>query len=318
MASLMESKRPLQAAQLGTVRSPEDRGSSALRVDNFQRRSRSPWRQALSRLFKSPSGLVGASILTILTLLAITADWIAPYPPLAVDPANACAAPSVQHLFGTDELGRDLLSRIVHGARISLAVGLVATMVSTVLGIVLGLMSGYVGGTLDALVMRLTDVFLAIPTMLMALVVISVLGRDTGNVMLAVGISGVPRFARVVRGTVLSAKENEYVFSARTIGCRHLRIVFRHILPNVIGPTIVLATIYVSSAILLAAGLSFLGMGTQPPAPEWGLMLTKGRLYLRAAPWITTFPGLAIMITVLAINLLGDALRDALDPRLTR
>lgn len=191
-------------------------------------------------------------------------------------------------------------------------------MVSTVLGIVLGLMSGYVGGTLDALVMRLTDVFLAIPTMLMALVVISVLGRDTGNVMLAVGISGVPRFARVVRGTVLSAKENEYVFSARTIGCRHLRIVFRHILPNVIGPTIVLATIYVSSAILLAAGLSFLGMGTQPPAPEWGLMLTKGRLYLRAAPWITTFPGLAIMITVLAINLLGDALRDALDPRLTR
>jgi peptide/nickel transport system permease protein len=284
----------------------------------FKRKPRSLTRDAVDRLLRSPSGVIGLFMLGLLILIALTADWISPYGPLAVNPPDAFNGPSAQHLFGTDEFGRDIFSRVLFGARISLQVGFVATLVSVSFGIVLGMISGYAGGVVDSLIMRFADIMLAIPSQLLALAIVSALGPSIRNVMLAVGISAVPRFSRLVRGTVLSAKQNVYVEAARTIGCRGSRVVFRHIFPNVIGPAVVLATLYVSSAILLAAGLSFLGMGAQPPTPEWGSMLSKGRYYLRSAPWVTTFPGLAIMFTVLAVNLFGDALRDAMDPRMTR
>lgn len=284
----------------------------------FSRKPRSLTRDAFDRLLRSPSGVVGLVLLVMLILIAITADWIAPYPPLAVDPPDSFQGPSLDHLFGTDEFGRDVLSRILHGTRISLQVGIVATLVSVSLGVLLGLASGYTGGFVDSVIMRFSDIMLAIPSQLLALAIVSALGPSIRNVMLAVGISAVPRFSRLVRSTVLSAKQNVYVEAAKTIGCRSSDIVFRHILPNVLGPAVVLATLYVSSAILLAAGLSFLGMGAQPPTPEWGSMLSKGRYYLRSAPWVTAFPGVAIMVTVLSVNLFGDALRDALDPRMIR
>ena len=284
----------------------------------LRRKPRSLTRDAISRLFRSPSGVVGLTMLAFLILIALTADWISPYPPLAVDPPSAFQGPSALHLFGTDEFGRDVLSRVIHGTRISLLVGFVATLVSVSLGIVLGLVSGYAGGLVDSLIMRFADIMLAVPSQLLALAIVSALGPNIRNVMLAVGLSAVPRFCRLVRGTVLSAKQNTYVEAARTTGCRASRIVFRHIMPNVMGPAVIMATLYVSAAILLAAALSFLGMGAQPPMAEWGSMLSKGRYYLRAAPWVTTFPGLAIMFTVLGVNLFGDALRDAMDPRMTR
>lgn len=294
------------------------RASGTPASTEFQRKPRSLSRDALNRLLRSPSGVIGLTMLAILIIIALGADQIAPYPPLAVDPPSAFQGPSWAHPFGTDEFGRDVLSRVLHGTRISLQVGFVATLVAVSLGIAIGLLSGYAGGIVDGLSMRAVDIMLAIPSQLLALAIVAALGPNMRNVMLAVGISAVPRFTRLVRGTVLSAKQAVYVEAARTIGCRSRRVVFRHILPNVLGPAVVLATLYVSAAILLAAGLSFLGMGAQPPTPEWGAMVSKGRWYLRAAPWVTTFPGIAIMVTVLAVNLLGDALRDAMDPRMTR
>lgn len=282
------------------------------------RKSRSFLRDALDRLFQSPSGIVGSIALVVLLAVALTADWIAPYPPLAVDPPNAFHAPNLEHLMGTDEFGRDIFSRVLYGTRTSLQVGLVATGVAISLGICLGLLSGLAGGSIDNIIMRFADIMLAIPGQLMALAIVSALGPSVVNVMLAVGLSAVPRFSRVVRGTVLSVKQNMYIEAAQVIGCTSVRIAFWHVLPNILGTAVVLATLYVSSAILLAAGLSFLGMGAQPPTPEWGSMLSRARWYLRPAPWMASFPGIAIMITVLAVNLFGDALRDALDPKMSR
>ncbi len=293
-------------------------GAARLDAALLTRKPRSLTADAMRRLLRSPSGIVGMIVLGVMLLVALTANWIAPYSPLKADATASLQGPTWQHLMGTDEIGRDIFSRILYGARLSLQVGFAATLVSVALGIIIGLLSGYAGGFVDGLIMRFTDIMLAIPSQLMALVIVSLLGPQLTSVELAVGISAVPRFSRLVRATVLSAKQNVYVDAARIIGCRSRRIAFRHILPNVIGPTVVLATLYVSSAILLAAALSYLGMGAQPPTPEWGLMLARGRIYLRAAPWLTAFPGLAIMITVLGVNMLGDALRDATDPRLTR
>jgi peptide/nickel transport system permease protein len=284
----------------------------------LSRQNRSLTRDAFNRMVSSPSGVVGLAAVLALILIALTAHWIAPYPPLETDPPSSLLPPSWEHWMGTDEFGRDVFSRVLHGARISMQVGLIATLVSVALGTTLGLLSGYAGGLTDSLVMRLTDIFIAIPAQLLSVAILAALGPSLGNVMLAVGVVGVPRFTRLVRATVLSAKQNQYCEAARVIGCSGMRVAMRHILPNVVGPAVILATIYVSAAILLAAGLSFLGMGAQPPTPEWGAMMSKGRRYLRAAPWVTSFPGLAIMVTVLAINLLGDALRDALDPKMTR
>jgi len=281
------------------------------------RKPRSLTSDALRRMARSPSGRIGAIGLSILVLIALAAAWIAPYDPLAVDPPSAFQAPNPQHLMGTDQYGRDVLSRVLFGTRLSLLIGLVATAVAFSLGVAVGLFSGYVGAVTDLVVMRIVDIMIAIPSQLMALTIVAAMGPSLRNVMIATGISAVPRFSRLVRSTVLSAKQNDYVLAARTVGCTGGRIAIRHILPNAVGPALILAAIYVSWAILLAAGLSFLGMGAQPPTPEWGLMLSNGRQYLRVAPWLTTFPGLAIMATVVAINLLGDALRDAFDPRLT-
>jgi peptide/nickel transport system permease protein len=218
--------------------------------------------------------------------------------------------------MGTDEIGRDVPSRVVAGAAISLRVGLLSSVISVCCGTALGLLAGRRGGWTEAVVLRAVDVMLAMPGLLLALAIVAALGPSTTNVMVAIGVAAVPRFTRLMRGCVLSAKENVYVEAARALGCGGVRVAVRHILPNVLAPALVLATLNIGAAILAAASLSFLGLGAQPPTPEWGLILAKGRDYLRSAWWISTFPGLAIMTTVLAINMLGDGLRDVLDPKL--
>jgi peptide/nickel transport system permease protein len=274
--------------------------------------------RALRSLIGQPGPLLGLVILLALSLGALTAPWLAPYDPLAASEAGALAPPSAQHLFGTDDAQRDVLSRVLYGGQISLRVGLIAVGIAATTGSVLGLAAGYFGGWLDGLIMRLMDVLLAFPGILLALVVVTVLGPGLSNVMIAVGVGGVPTYTRVARAAALTTRSREYVLGARTVGCGHARILWAYILPNALAPLIVLATLGVATAILTASGLSFLGLGAQPPTPEWGAMLTNGRTYLRQAWWPAVFPGMAILLSVLSINLLGDGLRDALDPRLSR
>lgn len=270
------------------------------------------WRQ----LRRNPAAMTGLAIIVALIVIAVFAPFIAPYDPLQQNFRKALQPPSAEHLFGTDDVGRDILSRVIHGARISLRVGLVAVSISLSLGVLLGLIAGYYGGWVDTLISQVTDILLAFPGLLLALAIIAVLGPSLFNVMIAVGIGNIPVYIRVTRASTLSVRERDYVLAARTIGCRGTGIMLRYVLPNVIPPVLVLATLGVAGAILTAAGLSFIGLGAQPPTPEWGAMLTQGRQYLQRAWWFTLFPGLAIMVTVLAINTFGDALRDALDPRL--
>lgn len=279
-------------------------------------RAESPWRIALRTLARNRVAMAGLAILVLLSLVAVLAPAIAPYDPDAVDILHQLEAPSKAHLLGTDLYGRDIFSRILYGGRITLVVGLIAVGIAASIGIVLGLIAGFYGGAVDSIIMRLVDVLLAFPRILLALSIVGMLGPGLLNVMVAVGIAGITGYARLVRGSVLSAKENLYVEAARVVGCPDRIILRRHLLPNIIGPVIVLATLDVAAAILSASSLSFLGLGVQPPTAEWGAMLNEGRQYLRTAPWITLFPGLAIMISVLSINMLGDGLRDALDPRM--
>jgi len=279
-------------------------------------RAESPGRIALRMLVKNKVAMAGLGLLLLLALLAILAPYIAPYNPDEVDILNQLRGPSRQHVMGTDLFGRDILSRIFWGGRITLVVGLISVGIAASIGIVLGLVSGYYGALADALIMRFIDVLLAFARILLALTIVGMLGPGLLNVMVAVGIAGITGYARLVRGSVLSAKEAVYVEAARVVGCQDTKILFRHLLPNVVGPVIVLATLDVAAAILSASSLSFLGLGVQPPTAEWGAMLNEGRNFLRAAPWITLFPGLAIMASVLSINMLGDGVRDALDPRL--
>ena len=260
--------------------------------------------------------MLGLGILAALAVLALGAPWWSPGDPIRTAPRQALEPPGGRHPLGTDQFGRDVASRVVYGARISLTVGLVAVSIAVLLGAPLGLVSGFYGGRLDAFVMRVMDVMLAFPGILLALAIVSVLTPGLANVMIAVGLAAVPTYARLMRATALSAREFLYVEAARAIGARDLFILARYILPNVVAPLIVTATLGLGAAILSAAALSFLGLGSQPPTPEWGRMLSEGRDYLREAWWISTFPGLAIMVTVLAMNLLGDGLRDVLDPRL--
>ncbi len=280
------------------------------------RRSESPWRSAMRRLRRNYGAMAGLCLVIIMVMAAIFADRLAPFDPIKLNPAAALQPPSRDFPFGTDPLGRDVLSRLLHGSRISLRVGLVSVSIAAIGGTTLGLLAGYYGRWLDMVIMRFIDLLLAFPNVLVALTIIAILGPSIFNLMIAVGISATPGYARLVRGSVLSTKENAYVEAAIAVGVPDWLILWRHILPNVLAPVIVLSTLGMAGAILTGAALSFLGLGVQPPTPEWGVMLSDGRNYLRMAWWITTFPGIAIMVTVLAINMLGDGLRDALDPRL--
>ena len=268
------------------------------------------------RLRRSSSLVVGAAIMLVVVASAVLAPSIAPYDPIDQEFTSQLRPPSTTHLFGTDEFGRDIFSRVVFGARIALNIGVLADAIATVLGILFGVVAGYVGGRLDALVTRIIDVVLAFPYLLLAMIVVAILGPGLTNAMIAIAIVYTPQFARVVRGVVLSVKEQDFVEAARAMGSGPTRILARYVLPNIVSPVIVMATLTVGFMIVETAGLSFLGLGASPPAPEWGSMLATGRSYMLAAPWITTFPGLAILVTVVAFNLVGDGLRDLLDPRL--
>lgn len=298
--------------------SPAMMSKRVLSREGPARGAQSQWAIVLRQLRRNRGALVGLAIMILMVFMAVAAPWIAPYDPLEQVIQDALKPPSAEHWFGADDVGRDILSRIMYGAQISLRVGLISVTIAGTIGTLLGIMAGFYGGWLDTIIMRFIDILLAFPGLLLALTVIAILGPGLFNVMIAVGIGGIPSYTRVARGTTLSVRERDYVMSARVAGCNDGRIMFRYILPNVLPPLIVLATIGVAGAILTASGLSFLGLGAQPPTPEWGAMLTNGRTYLRQAWWFAAFPGLAIMITVLAINMFGDGLRDALDPRLRR
>ena len=285
---------------------------------NTSNKKRSQWVEVWRRLKRNKMAVLGLIILIILVLLAVFADVIANYDNVIIKQnlAHRLQGPSAAHWLGTDEFGRDIFARLVHGTRVSLQVGIVAVGISIVIGGILGAVAGYYGGKLDNTIMRIMDIFLAVPSILLAIAIVSALGPSIINLMLAISISSVPSYARIVRASVLSIRDQEFIEAAKAIGASNTRIIFRHIIPNSLAPVIVQATLGVASAILSTAGLSFIGLGIQPPAPEWGSMLSGGRQYLRYAWWVTTFPGVAIMITILSLNLLGDGLRDALDPRL--
>ena len=270
------------------------------------------------RLRKSKMAMLGLVILVMLALTAIFADVIADYDTkvIAQDIKNRLQGPSMEHWCGTDEFGRDIFARLVHGSRVSLVVGLISVSISLLMGGALGAIAGYYGGRVDNVIMRIMDIFLAVPSILLAMTIVAALGTSLINVMLAIGVSGIPGYARIVRASVMSIKDQEFVEASRAIGAKSPTTIFREILPNCLAPIIVQATLSVAGAILSTASLSFIGLGVQPPSPEWGAMLSGGRNYLRDALHLTLFPGLAIVITILALNLLGDGLRDALDPRL--
>lgn len=270
------------------------------------------------RLRRNRMAMLGLVILILLALMAIFADVIADYDTMVIhqELSNRLKGPSAEHWFGTDEFGRDIFARIVHGSRVSLVVGLISVSVSLLLGGTFGALAGYYGGRVDMIIMRFMDILLAVPSTLLAITIVAALGTNLVNVMIAIGISGIPSYARIVRAAVMGVKDQEYVESARAIGASNITIIVREIIPNCLAPIIVQSTLSVASAILSTAALSFLGLGVQPPSPEWGAMLSGGRNYLRDALHLTLFPGLAIVITILSLNLLGDGLRDALDPRL--
>ncbi len=286
-----------------TMRDPDVRNESFFAV-------------VVRKLRRNPIAIVCLVTLIVIAGAAIFAPYVAPADPNRPNLPARLSGPSAEHWFGTDHYGRDVLSRTIHGARVSLTVGIVAVAFGAAIGVVLGLLAGYVGGRVDTIVSRLIDTMLAFPLLLLALTLIVVLGSNVTNVILATGIATIPQFARVVRGSVLSVRELEYVHATRALGARGLRTVVKHVLPNVTAPIIVMATIYTANVIILEANLGFLGFGVQPPEASWGSIVNDGRRYLAQAPWVSVFPSIAITVTVLALNLFGDALRDAMDPRL--
>lgn len=279
-------------------------------------RSHSPLLDVGRRLVQNRLAVVGGGILLVFLLMGVLAPVFGPGDPLRTDLYGRLSPPSLAKPFGTDDFGRDVLTRVMYGARISLRIGLVAVGISLVCGTALGLLAGYWGGAVDMVVMRLMDIMLAFPSILLAIVIVAIIGPSLTNAMLAVGIVVIPQYARLIRASVLSIREREYVMAARALGASNLRIVLRSVLPNCVAPLIVQSTLGMATAILDAAGLGFLGLGAQPPTPEWGAMLSGGRELIVKAPWVLTFPGLAILFAVLGFNLLGDGLRDALDPRM--
>lgn len=276
------------------------------------------WGDAWRRLKRSSNARVGMAIMLVFVFLGVVIPFVDPYNPrIDSDLVNRLKPPSAQHLFGTDDQGRDLFRRVLHGANISLRVGIAAVALSLVLGSAIGLVAGFFGGLTDNLAMRAMDIMLSFPATLLAIGIVATRGPGLDNTMLAIGVVNIPRYARLVRSTTLSIKEQDYVMAAYSIGVRPLRIIWRHVFPNSLSPIIVQSTLSIATAIIEAAALGFLGLGAQPPTPEWGAMLSDGYKYLTVgAWWVLLFPGLAIMLTVLGFNLLGDGLRDALDPRL--
>jgi peptide/nickel transport system permease protein len=274
------------------------------------------WRDALKRLRRHRLGMFGATIVVILIFTAIFGPYLAPYDPNEIDFSVRFSGPTLAHPLGTDDFGRDTLSRIMHGARVSLQVGIIAVSIAATAGTLLGLVAGYAGRVTDEVIMRAMDILFAFPAILLAIAILAALGRGITNAMIAIGIVYIPIFARIARGAVLSVRGEEFVESARAIGARDTRILFRHIFPNSLAPLIVEVSLSLAFAILAEAALSFFGLGTQPPDPSWGRMLSEGRAYFRQSAWMGIFPGLAIMLTVMGFNFLGDGLRDALDPRL--
>jgi peptide/nickel transport system permease protein len=272
--------------------------------------------QVGGRILRNRSALVGGSVLLLIVLLSLAAPLISPYDPIKTNQRLSLASPSAEHLMGTDRFGRDIFSRVLYAGQTSLPIGVVSVAIGVLVGVSLGLLAGFHGGWVDGVSMRFVDLLLAFPGILLALAIIAILGGSLTNLMIAVGIAAIPDYVRITRGAVLSVREREFVLAARVIGCRGPSIMVRHILPNVVAPIIVLATLGMAAAIITGSALSFLGLGIKPPTPEWGNMLAEGREFLQHAPWVAFFPGLAIMLTVLSINLLGDGLRDALDPRM--
>ncbi len=274
--------------------------------------------QTLWRFFRrKPLGAAGGLLVLVIILMAVFADLLASQDPVRTDPARTLSPPTTLHWLGTDHLGRDIYSRIVHGARVSLIVGIASTLLGAVVGGVAGLLSGYVGGLTDLVTQRIMDIMQGLPLLVLALVMSAVLGPSLGNVIIAISVPVIPRAARVIRSSVLAIRETPYVEAARALGVSHLRVAFRHILPNTFGPFMILTTAQLGSAILVEAALSFLGLGVPEPYPSWGRMLSVSAAeYAQKAPWLVLFPGAAISLAVFGTNLLGDALRDVLDPRL--
>jgi peptide/nickel transport system permease protein len=279
-------------------------------------KKQSPWRETWYRLRKNKAAVIGLIILFILLLTAIFADIIAPFDYSAQNLNALFVKPNSTHLFGTDNFGRDIFSRVVYGTRISLQIGFIAVAIALLIGGTMGAIAGYYGGLFDNLLMRFVDILLSIPTILLAISIVATLGPGIVNLMIAVGVSSVPSYARLVRASVMSIKQTQYVEAARAMGTKDFNIIIKHVIPNILAPVIVQATVGVAGAILAAAGLGFIGLGIQPPRPEWGNMLSAGRHFIREHHHLTTYPGLAIMITILSLNLLGDGLRDVLDPKL--
>jgi peptide/nickel transport system permease protein len=275
----------------------------------------SPARRAVRRLLRRRGAIFGLVVIAIFVLLAIAAPWVTPYDPITQSWASVRKAPSALHWFGTDEVGRDVLTRVVFGARASLMAGVISIGIALSIGVPLGLTAGYLGGFVDALISRLTDAMLACPFLILAIALAAFLGPSLGNAMIAIGITATPIFVRLTRGQVMAVKVEDYVEAARAVGNPRWRIALVHILPNILPALLVQATLSIAAAIIAEAALSFLGLGQQPPAPSWGSMLNSAQRFLVNAPWMAIWPGLAIFATVLSFNLLGDGLRDALDPR---
>ncbi|MFP4509557.1 MAG: ABC transporter permease [Spirochaetaceae bacterium] len=286
----------------------------AVRIEETVQKT-SELKEVLKHLFRNRAAVVGLAIIGFFLLVAVFAPVIATHDPTDTSLVSRLQTPSAEYLLGTDELGRDLYSRMVFGSRISLGIGLISTLIGVVFGVPVGAVSGYYGGKLDIVTQRFIDIMIAFPGILLAIVVVTVLGVGVQNVMIATGIASVPVYARLVRGSVLAVKEQSYVAAARAAGLGDFSIIFKHILPNCLAPIIVQSTFQIATAILWAAGLGFLGLGAQAPTPEWGAILSNGRAYIRTSHHLTTFPGLAILFMVLGFNLVGDGLRDALDPK---
>lgn len=271
---------------------------------------------ALRQFRRSIVGRIGGGLVTVFLVVTAVAPWLAPYDPVTPDFAEVLSPPSWRHPFGTDDIGRDIFSRVLHGSRVSLEAGLFTVALALTVGLPLGLVAGFFGGRLDNLIMRGIEVILSFPTLVLALGITAVLGPKLIHALFAIGIVFVPHFARLIRAQVLTVRENDFVAAARALGASDVRVMGQHLLPNCLAPILVQSSFSIAFAILAEAALSFLGLGTQPPTPSWGIMLSMGRGYLEQAPWLGAFPGLAIFVTVLGFNLLGDGIRDALDPRL--